>query len=57
MFTIFLDVVGKMHSYCIFVAIVAAVISARKTGLETKASLSFKSKADWLQLFYPTWHM
>lgn len=57
MFNIFLDVAGKMHESYIFVAIVGAVMSVRKAGLEGKASLPFKSKADWLQCFYPTWNM
>ena len=46
-----LSIVEKMHLNCISMAIIAVSLSARKSGLETKANFPFKSKADWLHLF------
>ena len=46
MFNISLSIVEKMHLNCISVSIIAVSLSARKSGLETKANFPFKSKAD-----------
>lgn len=46
---------NRQNAFILYiVAIVAAVMSIRKTGLEAKASLPFKSKADRLPFFPPT---